>query len=118
MISLDITVTEKAQEYIAKASEIITKNNGKPALAIWTERIRSWGGSRIEINIDLYSEKEILNADGFENKGNINEINIPLYIQKTAYPYLSEKLVIGYSGFMFKKLYLTDYTPVRFQGRC
>lgn len=41
VIKLDITVTEKAKEYIAKASEIIAKNNDKPALAIWMERIRS-----------------------------------------------------------------------------
>ncbi|MEM2144952.1 MAG: hypothetical protein QW279_06300, partial [Candidatus Jordarchaeaceae archaeon] len=71
-----------------------------------------------EINIDVYSEKEILKAEGFENKGQLNGTNLPLYIQKLAYPYLPEKPVIGYSGFLFKKLYLTDYTPVRFQGQC
>ena len=41
VINLDITVTEKAQEYIAKASEIIARNSDKPAIAIWAERIHS-----------------------------------------------------------------------------
>jgi hypothetical protein len=41
VINLDVTVTEKAKQYIAKASEIIAKNNEKPAIAIWAERIHA-----------------------------------------------------------------------------
>jgi hypothetical protein len=41
VIKLEVILSEKAKEYIAKASEIIAKNNDKPALAIWIERIRS-----------------------------------------------------------------------------
>lgn len=118
MINVDVTVTEKAREYIAKASELIAKNNGKPAIAIWAERIHAWGGSRVEINVDVYTEKEILEAEGFESKGNLNGTNVPLYIQKAAYPFLPEKLNVEQSGSMYKRLYLTDVFPERCEGRC
>ena len=68
--------------------------------------------------MDVYPEKEILDVEGFENNGNLNGTEIQFYIHKTSYEYLPEKPNVDYSGFLLKKLYVTNYTPVRFRGRC
>ncbi|MFB0562873.1 MAG: hypothetical protein ACETWM_16870 [Candidatus Lokiarchaeia archaeon] len=68
--------------------------------------------------MDVYPEKEILDVEEFENNGDLNGTDIEFYVHKTAYELLPQKLSIDYSGFLFRKLYVTNYTPVRFRGRC
>lgn len=71
----------------------------------------------MEIRLDVYPENEILEVEGFENKGNLNGTNIPLYIHKNAYDFLPEKPNIDCSGLLLKRLFISNFTPVRF-GRC
>ncbi|MGQ9723074.1 MAG: hypothetical protein ACUVXA_17360 [Candidatus Jordarchaeum sp.] len=59
-----------------------------------------------------------MEVEGFENKGNLNGTDIQYYVHKTAYELLPENLNVDYSGFLFRKLHITNYAPVRFRGRC
>ena len=72
----------------------------------------------MEIRMDVYPEKEILDVEGFENNGTLDGTDVPFYVHKAAYEFLPEKPNVDYSGFQFRRLRVTNYVPVRFGGRC
>ncbi|MBS7246750.1 MAG: hypothetical protein QXW47_02680 [Candidatus Jordarchaeales archaeon] len=64
----------------------------------------------------VYHEKEVLQAGGFKEESPVNGLRV--YVHEDAYDYLPDEVHVDYSGYWYKELRVTNYTPTRLRGTC
>ncbi len=68
--------------------------------------------------MDVYPEKEVLQVDEFKMEDTLDHNGMSVYVHRNAYEYLPENVNIDYSGYWYKELHITSYTPARLRGSC